>query len=277
MSSETENRTFFRAAAAAVLVIAILAFGTALWSIADSAVYGDALAAGGITVRDADGSLAQDYATIILAFLLALLAATQLRRPTLRGMVLAAGGTGYLWYAYALYVIEGLYTSLYPLYLLIFGLSLWTLGALLLRLLSDRTEKVVPAGSSRIATALFLLFILLVLVPAWGVRLAALVRAHQRETAYGVLILDLTVEFPAFALTAAALLRKTRLSGTLAGIMLVKAVTVCVSWGYGEWSNIIFGRVPNLPLVFISTLLSLTSLALLLWYLRSFDKGGNRL
>ena len=54
----------------------------------------------------------------------------------------------------------------------------------------------------------------------------------------------------------------------LAGVMLVKAFTVCLSWGFGEWYAIANAGRSQVSLAFISTALTVISAILLVLYLR---------
>jgi uncharacterized membrane protein (DUF485 family) len=114
----------------------------------------------------------------------------------------------------------------------------------------------------------FLLLILAVLVPGWLIRMAAQIRQHAPETAYAVILLDLCIEFPAFGITVAGLLRRKAFAVPLTGVMLVKAFTVCLSWGFGEWFAIANAGKSEVSLAFISTALTVISAVLLVLYLR---------
>lgn len=85
-----------------------------------------------------------------------------------------------------------------------------------------------------------------------------------------VLILDLSIVFPALILAATGLLRKKLWAGALSGIMLIKVFTVCISWCFGEVRMLTLGLSEDPHLAYISGGLTLISLILLVGYFRSF-------
>jgi hypothetical protein len=250
------------------LVAVLAAVAAAAASILFPGVYGDLIEAGTIVERDRAGALAQDIITLPLAALFIVLLTLYRRKGSQRLLLLIIGGLGYFFYAYALYAIEGYYTILYPLYLLVVGSALWGIIYGLIELLGRSEQAPELSPGIRRAIVLFLLLILAVLVPSWLIRMTAQIRQHAPETAYAVILLDLCIEFPAFAITVAGLLRRKTFAVPLAGVMLVKAFTVCLSWGFGEWYAIAYAGGRDLSLAFISTALTVISAVLLVLYLR---------
>jgi hypothetical protein len=263
-----ERPAAFRAIFGLSCVAVLAAAAAAVASIIFPAVYGDLIEAGTIVERDRAGALAQDIITLPLAALFIGLLVGYRRRATPKRLLLLIGGLGYFFYAYGLYAIEGYYTLLYPLYLLAVGSALWGIIYGLIELLGRSECGLELSTGIRRAVALFMLLILLVLVPAWLARMLAQVRQHATETAYAVILLDLCIEFPAFAIAAVGLLRRRAYAVPLAGVMLVKAFTVCLSWGFGEWYAIAYAGGRELSLAFIATALTAISIVLLVLYLR---------
>ena len=252
----------------AALTVTALSLYAALASILEPTIYGDLLAAGTIDEQSRRGALSQDIVTAALAFVYALVLFGYLRNRRPGDLIALVGGLGYFFYAYGLYSIEAYYTVLYPLYLLIFGISLWGVVLGFLELRPILTAGVVMTRRRRVSIAAFLLLIPLLLVPVWMVLMMQMISEHSAQTAYGVFLLDLTVVFPALLLAGGGLLREKPWAGVLAGVMLIKVFTVCVSWAYGEVRALAATESEAFGLVAISAGLTLVSSFLLAGYFR---------
>lgn len=197
-------------------------------------VYGETLAAGTISKLLVVGSMAQDVISLPLSILLGLLTALCWLRPTPKRLIAVLGVSAYFLYAYGLYVIQGQYTSLYPGYLTIFGLSIYSLVFGLTGLNPGLVEQTrLPSWLSKTISGL-LLAIVILLTPVWLIRMGTDLAAKVPGDVYGVFVLDLAIVFPAFAVTATYLLRKVAFGNVLAGIALIKTFTLCLSVFIGE-------------------------------------------
>ncbi len=72
------------------------------------------------------GVFTQDLVAIVLSVVLVLLAGSN-RSNLVRKRIVAHGILGFLFYAYGIYAMERMYNVLYPLYLMLFGGSLFVL------------------------------------------------------------------------------------------------------------------------------------------------------
>ena len=70
------------------------------------------------------GVFGQDIMTIAASIIILILT-VRIRPESWKKQVVIFGIIGYLFYAYGIYVIERVYTSMYLVYLAIFGLSFW--------------------------------------------------------------------------------------------------------------------------------------------------------
>jgi len=66
---------------------------------------------------------------------------------------------------------------------------------------------------------------------------------HIPQDTYGVFVLDLGIVFPAIAITATMLIRGKPFGNILAGVILMKAFTVCLAWGFAEWYGRFTGKL----------------------------------
>lgn len=263
-----------RIATVLLLPVSLLALVVALWSVLDPAIYAATLVTGNINEFLRMGSIAQDLVTIPLAALLGILAIRQLIKPNLQVFITMLGLAGYLFYAYGLYVMQAQYTSLYAAYLLIFGLSLYGLITGLASFNSvDLLHTTLPRAI-RIAIAIFLAAILIVLVPVWLMLMLPAIAQHQPPDTYAVFVLDLAIVFPALGVVTVMLLRRIAIGNLFAGVALFKAFTVCLSVAFSEWySPMVRGTETNVGGLMIFGILTVVSGVLYGWYLRGLREG----
>jgi hypothetical protein len=102
----------------------------------------------------------------------------------------------------------------------------------------------------------------------WLIRISQDIAKHMPQDTYGVFILDLGIVFPAVAVSATRLIRRKSFGIIFSGIALIKALTVCLSWGFGEWYGRINGTIQgSFDMLMIPTALTLMSLVFFLIYL----------
>lgn len=258
-----------RVASIMTAVLSLLAFYASLRGVFYPQLYTDLLATGAITEFLVAGSIAQDIISLPASAMLLLLSMYLMMRPAVKPFITALGLAGYFLYGYGLYAFQGGYTSLYLLYLAIFGLSLYSL---IVGLLAFRSESLVGIDMPprlRTAIAFFLLAILAILVPLWLVKISGPIAQHIPPDTYGVFVLDLGVVFPAFAIIAYLLLRGSPWGDILAGVALIKILTLCFSVAFGEWFGPLYRHAaPDYTVMFLFIGLSLVSAGLSWGYFR---------
>ncbi|MEQ8236197.1 MAG: hypothetical protein ABRQ23_05435 [Syntrophomonadaceae bacterium] len=261
-----------RVTAIMTAVLSLLAFYASLRGVFYPQLYTDLLATGAITESLVAGSIAQDIISLPASAMLLLLSMYLLVRPVVKPLIAALGLAGYFLYGYGLYAFQGGYTSLYLIYLAIFSLSLYSLIVGLLSFRSEVLGGVDMPPRLRTAAAFFLLAILAILVPLWLVKISGPIAQHIPPDTYGVFVLDLGVIFPAFAIIAYLLMRRRPWGDVLAGVALIKILTLCFSVAFGEWFGPLYRQVsPDYTIMFIFIGLTLVSLALSWSYFRQMQ------
>lgn len=108
-------------------IIAALALFASVSGVFNTSIYGELLLNGTMSDSLVFGSVVQDIITIPSSLLLLILSVHQIRRKNLKVQILMSGLIAYLFYGYGLYTIQGQYTSLYFIYLAVFGMTFYTL------------------------------------------------------------------------------------------------------------------------------------------------------
>lgn len=250
-----------------MLIQSLLAFGAALTGLLHPSIYWAAVKSGVFAESLLAGTLAQDIITIPAAIILALMSVQFLSRQRYKSFIIMLGLSAYFFYAYGLFVIGGNYTILYPLYLLIFALAVYSL---IFGLNSFNPAAVrqthLPAGMRKTIAA-YLLLIIVLFVPLWLFILIPGATRQIRPDAYAVFVLDLAVVMPALAVTAFMLWRHIPFGNILAGVALLKSLTLLLSVAVGTAVAPIYGLPLNYPMLGIYCLLVLFSLVLGTFYM----------
>jgi hypothetical protein len=265
-----------RITACIALIMSVLILYACILGVFKDSIYQDVLKAGAMTEFLIVGSRAQDMVFQPLAVLLLLLSIIYLRRPGFKLLILIIGLCSNFFYGYALYVMQGQYTSIYLVYLAIFSLSIY---AIILGLLSFTGEFAVKTSLSnglRRSISIFLYSIVFMLGLIWFIRISPDITRHIPQDSYGVFILDLGIVFPAFAISATMLMLRKPYGNLFVGVSLVKAFTVCLSWGFAELYNRVYGVVNgSYELLLIPGVITLVSLVFLILYMKDL-KGNTR-
>lgn len=212
------------------------------------------------------GSQAQDIVSILIAVTTVIISILNWVKPRFLKKCILIGCNWYFMYAFGLYVVQGSYTAIYPLYLVIFSLSMF---AMIFGLISvDKTAALQLSKKLRITLSVFFLFVVAFLSPIWISKMLGDVALRQPGNTYGVYIMDLCIVFPSMLITVYLLLKKNAFGIVLAGICLVKTFTLCLSWTFAEWTQPLVGQPVGMEMASISMLLSLIGLALFVWYTR---------
>lgn len=265
-----------RQTAAMTLVVSLLALFAALSGLLNKNIYADVLKAGTISEFLVSGSLAQDIIAVPLGLLLAGLSLAFLKSPGYKTFISILGVTGFFFYGYGLYSIQGQYTSIYPVYLAVFGLSLYSLIWGLTGFEPEPVKKYRLPGALRITIGIFLLAVVLALVPRWLSLMYMDIAMHVPGETYGVFVLDLSLVFPALVIIAFQLWRNRPYGNILAGVALYKVLTVCLSVAFGEWFNPVYrGAQANYAGIYIFTGLTAGSLVLTVLYLINLKKEAD--
>jgi len=229
-----------------------------LAGILSSGTYRELIPAKAITEYLILGSVVQDIITVPVSIALFTLSFAYIRRNDRRVLTAMAGLASYIFYGYALYSIQGQYTSLYLVYLMLFGASAYGLMFMVPKLIQGSRGTEVPKGLRR-GIAGFLLLILVVLAPVWILRMLPDIAKRAPCELYGVFVLDLAVVFPAFGIISVNLLRNNAAFDLLTGTALVKVFTLCLSVGLGEFIKPSFGFPQDIAMTAIFITLTAVS------------------
>lgn len=241
-----------------LIVTSLLALLASLAGIFSSAVYRELIPTGAITEYLILGSVVQDIITVPVSIALLISSILFIRGGDRRILTAMAGLLSYLLYGYALYSIQGQYTSLYLVYLAIFGASAYGLMFIVPKLVHMSSYTEIPRGLRK-GIAGFLLLILVVLGPVWIMRMQPDITNRAPGELYGVFVLDLAVVFPAFGIIAFNLLRNNAAIDLLTGAALVKVFTLCLSVGLGEFIKPSFGFPQDMAMTVIFITLTTVS------------------
>jgi len=265
---ESLNFKRSRMTACMTLILSVLALFACLAGILEKSIYEDVLSVGTITKFLMVGSVGQDIIFIPLALLLALLSSLFLKQPGIKSFITILGLTCNFFYGYGLYSIQGQYTNIYFIYLAIFSLSIYSIVYGLLSFSGEFVESTSLPNRFRISISIFLYSIVLMLGIVWLIRIIPDITRHIPQDIYGVFVLDLGIVFPAIAITATMLIRSKPFGNVLAGVVLMKVFTVCLSWGFGEWYGRFSGNIQgSYDMLLIPTTLTIISFVFFILYL----------
>lgn len=240
-----------------MLILSLLALEAALTGLIHPQVYWEAFAESLLP-----GTFSQDVISVPAAITLAFMSAQFLKRQRYKSFIIMLGLSAYFFYAYGLFTISGNFNQLYPLYLSIFALAIYSL---ILGLSSFKSAAVLqtqlPDGIRKII-AFYLILIIVVFVPLWLSILIPAVAHQVRPDTYAVLVLDLAVVMPALGATAYMLLRNIPFGNIVAGVALLKSMTLILSVALGTAVAPIYGLPLDYPMLVVYCLVVLISLVL---------------
>jgi hypothetical protein len=223
-----------RLTAGMAFLVALLALYASLRGLLDEQLYLQAISAGVFAKTLLAATRLQDQLAIPFAGLLLILSVKYLLSQEVKTFIAMLGLVSNFLYTYGLLVITGNFTTIYLAYMGIFGLAIY---CLLLGLTSFKPGLIsqiqLPTWLAR-SIALFFGIIVCLFIPMWIGALLPLTRQHSRPDIYAVFVLDLCVVLPALAITAFQLGRHRPFSFILAGVVLVKIVTLLLPVALGE-------------------------------------------
>lgn len=262
----------YRVVAAMSMIISISVLVVAFIGIFDNNIYREVFLARSMPIPQPNWGLYQDIISILFAVFLLSLSIYFLKTQEYKVFIGILGLLTYFIYAYGIYVIQGMYTYLYLIYLLIFGLSIYGLIFGFVNFDKEVIYKTFLSKAVRICGGVFLIFIILALAPNWILEANYYIKMRVPSEIYSVLILDLCLVFPAFGITAVKLFQNKPIANILLGVMLIKILTVCLLWGVEEWMV----TPVDYPLAIISTVLVVISIVSLIIYFLKLKIDNNK-
>ena len=209
-------------------LLAPLALAASVTGIAVPSIYRDAP-----IMRAA--TLGQDLVTAFVGVPLLVAGLVFSRRGSPRGHVIWLGAVGYLWYAYATAALGLVYNDLFLLYVVILGLASYAFAGGLVHVPAEELRDSFDAGTPTRPLAVFMAAIGAIVGAMWLSDIAgALIEgvvpdsvAIAETTTNVIYVFDLALVLPAFFVAAVQLWRRRAFGYLLAGVLLVKAATIC--------------------------------------------------
>lgn len=180
--------------------------------------------------------LGQDLITLVLAAPALAVSAWLARRGSPRGTILQGGFLIYMAYTYATYAFGARFNALFLVYCAILGVSTYGLFLIVPRVL-ETGRAIAPSRLPRRTLIGLLYGIAAVFTLLWGADILPAMLAGEApraaveaETPTSIVhVLDLTFVLPLGAIAATLLLRKSPAGAPLAGLFLVKAMTIALA------------------------------------------------
>lgn len=249
-----------RLTAILALIMAIFAGFVALKSLLDKGVYDNAIKTGTFLKELLIGTFSQDLISVPAAIILAILSIVYLIKKGNKTFISILGLTGYFLYSYGLFVTGGSYTILYPIYMVIFVLSLYSLIYGLTSFESSEIIKYQLPKAIRISMGIFFIVIIIIFTPLWLGQLIPSALKNIRPNFFSVFVFDLCLVMPSLGIIAVQLFRNKPFGNILAGVALIKIVTLILSVIIGEVCAPLYGVATNYGMIFIYGVITLISL-----------------
>ncbi len=255
------------------LLLSAFALFAALKGLLDKSVYNDAILSGVFFKELLIGTFSQDLISVPAAIILALCSIVYLMKKGKKTFIAILGLTSYFLYSYGLFVSGGSYTILYPVYMIIFILSLYSLIYGLTCFESNELGNYQLPKILRISMGIFFIVIILIFTPLWLSQLIPSALKNSRPVFYSVFVFDLCLIMPTLGIIALQLFRNKPYGNILAGIALIKIVTLILSVTIGELCAPFYGIAANYTIIPIYGSITLISLVFSVLYIREFKKS----
>lgn len=227
-----------------ISVIAVISTGMGIWN---TTTYGELLSKNLLSQNLYYGSVAQDISMLLISVILFSLSVSFLISKNRRVQIAITGLVWCEFYAFGLYVVQGQYTNIYYLYLIIFGLSIYGMIFGLLSWCGVNDDEVTLPKRTVNWIGGFLIFILVLMIPLWIMRLVPGILAHQASETYGVFVMDLGIVFPAIGIIVVLLFKRKAFGKILAGVALIKICSLCLTWCFAELYGPLIRDLPIVP------------------------------
>ena len=197
-------------------------------------VFGKNIYVGFAPAKYVQESRAQDLITLILGVPLLGMALFGVLKERTWAYPLCVGVLAYELYVYLIYTLGAIYNPLFPFYVLITGMCIYSMIAILSKLDKNDFQNCVNRSMPRRWIAFFFLALVIVFAFVWISQVAASIQSGIADSGHFIFVIDLAVVLPAFAIAAVHLLQKTGLGDVLAGMLLIKFDSLCISISLGQ-------------------------------------------
>jgi hypothetical protein len=194
-------------------------------------------------------------------------------RGSLRGLITLTGVLGYVAYVYAFATFEAYYTVLFPVYVALLGLSVYTLVGILINMDGKAYRQHIGERMPTRLISLFFIAIDVLVLPAWLWAVVNAIAARGLPAGFNaVYVLDLALVLPAFLLGAVKLWRREGSGYILSGVLLAKAATLGLSIIFGHAFTYAHGFAIPWGRAGLFLVLTVVSIVLTIVYLKNLRK-----
>ena len=222
------------------------------------------------------GAVSQDLVSIAVAIGL-LLCFYAINRGSARAWIMWLGFVGYLFYAYAIYSFDQIYTQLYPVYIMIMGTAVYAAIVFFQSIHVAMFDCVELRKSTTLhrVVAMFLLIVAGMFSVSWIKLILPAIKTGIPPLGNSIIVLDLSFILPLLVITALWLFRGKDWGLFLGGFLLVKMGALGLSVFIGELLEPAYGNDLNPSMVALFALLGPVSLILAgVWFTRMESLGA---
>ncbi len=179
-------------------------------------------------------SRGQDLITLVLGIPLLLLAVMGIRRSRAWAFPLWTGVLAYELYVYGIYAIGGVYNVYFLGYIAVAALSIYTMIGLLGSVDVAWFGQAMGAKLPRRWIGGFFGVITAVFATIWIGQVMTTINTGIVDSGHLIFVFDLMIVLPAFGITAVKQFRKQAFGDVLAGMLLIKFDSLCISLTVGQ-------------------------------------------
>ena len=221
-------------------------------------------------------SIAQDLITLVLGIPLLIIAIFAVSRKRYSGIPLWIGVLAYELYVYLIYSFGGVYNYLFPAYIAVSSLSLYIIIGLFKNINLCSFSDSIKKNLTRLLIAVFFVFIVIVFGVIWLSQIIESIISKQIPQGHLIFVIDLMIVLPAFGIAAVKLLKKNSFGNLLAGVLLIKFDSLCISIALGQIFRYLNKIEIEASLFFVFIPLGLISLFLTTLYFKGFCRTEKR-
>lgn len=255
-------------------VTAVLAAYSAMLGFCDQSLYQDVIETGVLKISFMAGTRSQDIITILLSVSMWIIVCLYMKMKDFRLIIAVTGLFAYFFYAYGTYVISGIYTSIYLVYMAILTLSAVGVILGLAGFQKEEVRRLHLPKPIRFLSCIFLTFIVFLFVGKWTASILPYTQNHTIPEFYAVYILDLCIVMPFFFITVLMLVRNLKFGYILLGTALLKTVTLMLAVSIGSFLAPGYGTREEFSMIVIYCSLTIISFLLYLLYSKYLKYSG---
>lgn len=172
-----------------------------------------------------------DFVALFVGIPLLALALPKATQGSLRARFVLTGTVGFFLYTYMSVSVLAAFNALFPIYVVLFGTSLYAFVLLMLSFDLEKIKQSIGEGFPRRSTAAFLFVLAAFLLIAWAGRIAPPLLSGdvpllENTPTMVIQAMDLALIVPLAVIAGLSLLRREALGYLLSAVVLMKAVTL---------------------------------------------------